>query len=315
MKLQTISPKLPRPRYIQDFAGIKKGLPWYGELLLGIFVFAVFRFGGQAGGILMALFFRAAGISSSSLPPWGPDMLTNVCAFGFAMLLIFLLGRLLQRRRLRSFGFVRKKWASEYGTGFIGGAIAFSLIMLLASLSGTVRFAGIFPGFSLGAFLMMLVGYAVQGMSEEVVLRGFMLPSFCRRNSPWLGALLSGLVFACGHLGNAGGLNLGMIFNVTLVGVCFAVIVLKRGSIWLACGFHTAWNFVQNCLYGLSVSGGESAMSLLSFEPVSENALLTGGAFGLEASIFCSLVLAAVLLFALMLTPVDRSARRSRNGS
>lgn len=308
MKFQTISGNLPKPRFIQELTDTGKGLPWYGELVLGIFAFGLCMFGMQAGAVLMALFFRAIGISRSMLPSWGPDLLTNIFAFGFGMLLIFLFARLVQKRGLHSFGFVRKGWACEYSMGLAGGLIAFSLVLLPAVLTGAVRFTGISPSFSPVGFLLMFFGYGIQGMSEEVTLRGFMLPSFCRRNSLWLGTLFSALIFSCGHLSNAGGISFWMIFNVTLVGVCLAVSVLKRGGIWLACGFHTAWNFVQGNLYGLAVSGDTSTMSLLSFEAASENDLLTGGAFGLEASIFTTLVLAVVLVFLLALEPVDRSA-------
>ena len=65
---------------------------------------------------------------------------------------------------------------------------------------------------------------------------------------------------------------------------------------------------MQGSFYGLPVSGDAPDMSLLSFEMASENALLTGGTFGLEASIFSTLVLAAVFILLLALKPVDMSA-------
>lgn len=309
MRIQTISGKLPKPQLIQELTDTGRGLPWYGELALGIFAFGLFTFGMQAGAVLMVLFFRTIGVSSSTLPAWGPDLLSNIFAFGFGMLLIFLFARLVQKRGLRSFGFVRRGWACEYSIGLAGGLITFSLVLLFAVLSGAIHFTGISPSFSPVGFLLMLAGYGIQGMAEEVAFRGFILLSFCRRNSLWLGVLLSALLFAFSHLNNAGGASAWMILNVTLVGVCLAVSILKRGGIWLACGFHTAWNFVQDSLYGLPVSGDVPAMSLLSFEMASENPAMTGGAFGLEASIFSTLVLAVVFVLLLALKPVDRSAR------
>ena len=308
MKLQRICGSLPKPQFIAELAASGKGLPWYGELLLGILAFVVFNVGMIAGGALIALFFMAIGVPSSALPPWGPEVLDLIFCYGLGILLVFLLARLVQRRGLHSFGFVRKQWLSEYAAGLGAGLAAFSLVLLLAALTGAVRFTGLSPSFSPVGFLLLLAGYGIQGMGEEVALRGFMLPSFCRRNALWLGALFSALVFSAAHLGNAGGMSFWMLLNVTLVGVCLAVAVLKRGGIWLACGFHTAWNFVQGSFYGLPVSGDAPDMSLLSFEMASENALLTGGAFGLEASIFTTLVLAVVFVFLLALKPVDMSA-------
>jgi hypothetical protein len=56
-------------------------------------------------------------------------------------------------------------------------------------------------------------------------------------------------------------------------------------SLWLPIGIHLAWNFTQGGIFSEPISGG-AASGLLNF-PLSPKAgvLITGGAFGPEASI------------------------------
>ena len=56
-------------------------------------------------------------------------------------------------------------------------------------------------------------------------------------------------------------------------------------SLWFAMGLHTAWNFLQGTIFGVAVSGiGAPTDSL--FQPLIQgNPWLTGGAFGIEASV------------------------------
>src|ERR1700710_2322908 len=49
-------------------------------------------------------------------------------------------------------------------------------------------------------------------------------------------------------------------------------------------GLHAAWNFTQGWIFGLPVSGGHGGTGLLDGRLTGSD-LLTGGAFGLEASL------------------------------
>ncbi|MGB5078440.1 MAG: CPBP family intramembrane glutamic endopeptidase, partial [Sphingorhabdus sp.] len=61
-----------------------------------------------------------------------------------------------------------------------------------------------------------------------------------------------------------------------------AIYMLTR-RLWAAIGLHMAWNFTQGGIFGVAVSGFETSGLL---KPVMEGPdLLTGGAFGAEASL------------------------------
>jgi hypothetical protein len=54
--------------------------------------------------------------------------------------------------------------------------------------------------------------------------------------------------------------------------------------LWLAMGFHMAWNFTQSGVFSGVVSGSDSAPGLIK-ATIQGPDLLTGGSFGLEASV------------------------------
>ncbi|MEI8080306.1 MAG: CPBP family intramembrane glutamate endopeptidase, partial [Actinomycetes bacterium] len=65
-------------------------------------------------------------------------------------------------------------------------------------------------------------------------------------------------------------------------------------------GIHAGWNYFQGNIFGLPVSGIPEASSLFAFGPASGSTdLVTGGSFGVEASIVGTSVLlvAAIIAF------------------
>jgi hypothetical protein len=71
-------------------------------------------------------------------------------------------------------------------------------------------------------------------------------------------------------------------------------------------GLHAGWNFSEGSLYGLSVSGF-TAKNALTQGSLSGPVILTGGAFGPEASI-----VAVLLCFGVAILLLWRAAKRGR---
>jgi uncharacterized protein len=62
-------------------------------------------------------------------------------------------------------------------------------------------------------------------------------------------------------------------------------VYMATRSLWFAMGLHTAWNFLQGTIFGVAVSGNGAPTDSL-FQPLIQgNPWLTGGAFGIEASL------------------------------
>lgn len=80
--------------------------------------------------------------------------------------------------------------------------------------------------------------------------------------------------------------------------VCF--VALGEGGLWLVCGIHAGRNYFQGNIFGLPVSGHPEGTSLWDFGPVSgANDMVTGGNFGVEASLVGTGVLVVAVVLAI----------------
>ena len=135
--------------------------------------------------------------------------------------------------------------------------------------------------------ILYFLGYIVQGMSEEVLCRGFFLVSLKHsmknKHATLIAVLVSSIAFALLHSVNPG-MTLLAMFNLFLSGLFFAFLMLRFDNLWVPCAAHSAWNFFQGPIFGFAVSGSSESSSLIN--PVIEGSeWITGGSFGAEASI------------------------------
>jgi hypothetical protein len=66
-------------------------------------------------------------------------------------------------------------------------------------------------------------------------------------------------------------------------------------NLWMAMGLHAAWNFTQGFIWDVNVSGFDSHGIVTS--KLDGPVLLSGGAFGLEASLIALVLATALGLF------------------
>jgi membrane protease YdiL (CAAX protease family) len=216
-----------------------------------------------------------------------------------AIIAVFLYCRLIEKRRLSTLGFTRGHAVREYLVGALIGCLLFSLAILICLLTNTLTFEGLTLG-SLGILVLFFFGFLIQGLSEEVMCRGYFMVSLARKQSLAVAVLVSSSAFGALHLFNTAVQPLA-ILNIILFGCLAGVYMLKRGNIWGVAAMHSLWNFVQGNIYGIHVSGMEEMPSLLSFSPTEAGTLINGGAFGLEGGLAVTIVLVVALLIALLM--------------
>lgn len=218
-------------------------------------------------------------------------MLPSLFLTVFAILAAFLYCAKIEKRPLRSLGFRKGQIAAEYGVGLLVGAGLFSLAVALCAVTGSLTVSFAVGGFT-AAVPLFFLGFLVQGMSEEVLCRGYLMLSVSRRSSITAAIFWNSLIFALLHLFNPG-LNPIAVLNLLLFGVFASVYFLKRGNIWGVAAIHSVWNFMQGNFYGIPVSGMGNLPSVFSSE-IEEGfaaTLWNGGAFGLEGGLAVTLVL------------------------
>lgn len=206
--------------------------------------------------------------------------------------------RLIEGRKLSTIGFTKKGAIPQYLLGLLVGFAMFSAVVGLNYAMGGLTANGFVNG-SITSILLAFFGFFVQGMSEEVLCRGYFMTTTLRHHKPWVAVVSNSVIFSLMHIFNPG-INFLAIINLFLCGVMFSLYVLRTDNLWGACALHSIWNFVQGNFYGLPVSGINSGDSVFSFSLNEGMKLINGGDFGAEAGLpttIVQLAVIAILLF------------------
>jgi len=207
-----------------------------------------------------------------------------------------------ERRGLETMGIVRRHALPEYLIGLIAGVGLFAAAVGLCVATGSLALAVPADGVQVGWILLFFAGFMIQGMAEELLCRSLLMVSLSRRVSCRAAVLINAALFTALHLLNP---NLAVLplINIFLFGILASVLTLRRGSIWMVGALHSAWNFAQGNLFGISVSGLGSGPSLWQSTTAEGtwHAVIHGGSFGLEGGIAATLVLLVGILVVCMI--------------
>lgn len=209
----------------------------------------------------------------------------------FTIIVIFLWVVLYEKRKITTLGFYPDNFLNKYAFGFLIGITMLSLSALIIILSGNVEVTpGTFKISNIFFFLVVILSWIIQGASEEILLRGFMMPILTKRFNIWVGILGNSLIFASLHLLNPGVSPLAII-NLILFGIFASLYTLYNGNLWGICAIHSAWNFTQGNIFGFLVSGTHAPWDKIIFVNYETNNIINGGTFGPEGGLAVTLVL------------------------
>ena len=224
-------------------------------------------------------------------------LILELLAFGFVLNTVFRWTRKVEKRSIRTLGFYRENFLSSLLKGFGLGLALFLLTLLVLVALGQYRLESIrLNPYSLTFVVFTIPFWILQGTTEEVVARAWLLPQLASRTNLKLAILISSLLFALLHAGNSGLTPLSLV-NLFLFGVAMSLYLLKTDTVWGVAGIHGAWNFAQGNLFGVLVSGQSSGTSIMKFTPQGNQDLLSGGSFGIEGSIMSSIILFLLILY------------------
>lgn len=303
---------IEKPAVVKEAAEKNAGLNWIVEILVFVAVFIVVSIAQVA--ILtpcqLILFsmdsaYQAAvsagdmeAIMEASMKLMETDAYMIISLFSdIAMIVVVcLFCRLIQKRSIHSLGFCKTHILKEYIIGLVAGFLFFSAAVLLGVITGGLSITGFSSKFSIGLFILYVLGFMIQGMAEEVLCRGYMLVSVARRYPVIVAILVNSIFFAMLHLLNDG-ISVLAFINLVLFGIFASLYFVRRGNIWGIGAFHSVWNLVQGNFYGIRVSGMAKINSLLVTTAYDGKDLLNGGTFGMEGSIWVTVVLLAGIIF------------------
>ena len=214
--------------------------------------------------------------------------------------LVLLAWRWLERRRLKDMWWVfsRKQWQ------YLAWGLAAGLIEVLLVFGFMVIFGVAKPSWGLSSVpvgtIVMAIGWILASsilgpITEEALNRGYWFQNIKRSWGVVPAIIATSLLFGGLHLLNPNAEMLGAI-NIMLSGCTYALGLLWLRSLWFPIGWHAAWNFAQFFIAGLPNSGiSVSSMGLegttLFVSGLFGPRWVTGGEFGIEASLIRTVIL------------------------
>lgn len=266
---------------------IEGGL-WLSSELVGPFSTAL--------GYLTEFFSPGNGVASIQEFFYHYILYYELFSFVFILLLFIFWVKVIEKNSLSTLGFVKKNWLKYLGWGILISLLQMGVIALVYQVGGIGTFE--LNELSLEPILFILglfPFWLLQGGTEEVATRGWLLTRIAARTNLPLAIAISSSLFGILHLGNSGVTFISLL-NIVLDGVLAGLLLIYTDSIWLVVAQHGTWNYVQGNLLGFQVSGTGADASIFSFTMGSGPGWLTGGEFGAEGSIITTLVLLVSLV-------------------
>jgi uncharacterized protein len=189
----------------------------------------------------------------------------------------FYLFRLYDKRKIRELSI--KYLLKEMFGGFILGFLTISLSIFILYLLRYYQAISITTThYSIKLFTVLIIAALI----EDLFNRGLIV----RELENWLGtniAIIIGMLIETQHIFNPNA-NLFSLFFDLIWGFTLAMMFIYTKRIWLPFFFHLGWNFAQP-FYGSNLTGLDDMGSIIQSK-FNGPELLTGGAVGIENSIF-----------------------------
>ena len=241
------------------------------------------------------------------------DAIRGVIVIFMATLAVWPARKFLDKKTFISLGLRLDRWA---GIDIIAGLLLSGLMILaifliqlyagyltIERITWTDDTLPVVPGLLLWFFS---IGAAV-AWSEELIFRGYLLQNLRDGIGLYPAVAISCLLFGVLHMSNPNSSWLSGLI-ITLFTFLPVYAWLRTGQLWLSMGIHAGWNFFQGPVFGFPVSGLEKE-KLIS-QHLEGPEWITGGAFGLEASI----IILPVILAGLMVIYLWTRSRKGTSG-
>lgn len=290
--IELFAPRTPRHRRTWTAAALALALVFItlGQLMAGV--------PGMMAGLI-----SPAGETEG----WQGTAFLLYFAFGLAAAITIGWVIAFERRGLAAIGFNDKGWTRflrGYGLGLVFIAVTIGAIAALGgyAMEGGGAFASASVPAALLPIVILLFGFIIQGSTEEIITRGWLMQVIASRHGLAVGIGLTSVFFGLLHALNippSPELATGLI-NIVLFGVFIGLYAAREGSLWGVCGWHAAWNWLLGLGFGLEVSGQviETPPLIMDLIPRSGAAWwLTGGGFGPEGSVVVTVILLAASLY------------------
>ena len=272
---------------------VKKILAFWLCYIAGLFV---------AEGVVILLHF-AFGKNMLVGDVFDPQTITLITYYGYIIIsgVALLYWKLIEKKLLSEMGLTKR--FGNYFIGIIVGVLLLAVSIFAIVLTGNIEYHGFFENADILMIILLIGGFIIQGATEEILCRGIVLHTLKEKAPLWIAIAVSTILFIIPHWSSLfeGGTIYGVIgvANLVLISIIFSLLTIRFQSIWAACGLHSFWNAILYCILGLNLSGkDETVTAIFNMQSVGNN-IWDGGAYGIEASLITTVVLALAALIAL----------------
>jgi hypothetical protein len=171
--------------------------------------------------------------------------------------------------------------ARNLGLGLMAGALLFSAVVAVAAALGVYRITG--TGDTSTLVLQLISAGIMPGFMEELLFRGILFRWLEEFAGSWAALVVTSGLFGLLHIANPNATWFSSFAIAVEAGILLGGAYMLTRSLWLPMGLHGAWNVMQGAVFDIPVSGN-AAQGLVQAK-LSGSVLLSGGGFGLEASI------------------------------
>jgi len=243
--------------------------------------------------LAIALFVAALAVAQligKALPPMA-DLPRHAIRGGIAIVLVFTTYKLAicKLGQPPRDDLPAKGAAKGLGAGLLLGFLLFSAIVGVAALLDIYNIIGD------GGFQKMLdtaiVMAIMPGFMEEMLFRGILFRHLEQFGGSWFALALTSALFGLAHIFNPNASALSSLAIAVEAGVLLGGAYMLTRNLWVPMALHASWNFTQGFVYDVPVSGIDQEGMVEA--KLSGNALLSGGAFGLEASLIAMVIATA----------------------
>ena len=281
---------------------VKKILAFWLCYIAGLFL---------AEGVVILLHF-ALGKNMLVGDVFDGQTITLITYYGYIIMsgIALLYWKLIEKKPLPEMGLTKR--FGNYFIGIIVGVLLLAFSVFAIVLTGNIEYHGIFENADILMIILLFGGFIIQGATEEILCRGIVLHTLKEKTPTWIAIAVSTVLFIIPHWSSLleGGTIYGVIgvANLVLISIIFSLLTIRFKSIWAACGLHSFWNAILYCILGLNLSGkDETVTAIFNMQSVGNN-IWNGGAYGIEASIVTTVVLAiaAALIWYMNRKKIDK---------
>ena len=179
--------------------------------------------------------------------------------------------------------------ARSLALGTLFAFALFSAVVGIAALFGSYRIVG-WGGMGNWAFILFSGGVGA-GFIEELIFRGILFRWIEEFAGSWAALFVTSALFGLGHIGNDNASLFSSVAIAIEAGVMLGGAYMLTRSLWVPIGIHFGWNVTQGLVWDVPVSG--HAVDGLVDARLVGDPLISGGAFGLEASVIALVVAGA----------------------